>query len=499
MKVSQLLHLLSTHGINLQPHGLDGGFDPQLLRACFDSRQVRPGDLFCALGGLRTDGRQYLSQAFEQGAGAFLLQGGQRYGAVPHLVLEDKLDTTDVARSAGLAAHHLAGAPSDNMWIGAVTGTNGKSTVVHLVEQALNRCGVSAAGGGTLGLRFGETEQGVVNTTPSADILHGWLQEVLQEGAEAALFEASSVGIEQQRIAGVAIDCAAWTNLSHDHLDIHGTMEAYAAAKAKMFLALTDQAVALVPAEEPLQALCRPTSATMVTWALHHDDADLRGICRVRPEGVHLDIRGIFGSGEIQSTLIGAHNAENLLLAFGMLRCAGIEPAPACEALASCTSVPGRLQRIAPEHAAHLFVDYAHSPEALDHVARALREAYPDARLGVVFGAGGDRDRAKRAPMGAAVADVADWCVITSDNPRGEEPGSIVAAVAEGVDASAQDCKAIEEVDRRVAIRLAVARLQPGDVLLVAGKGHETYQEIEGVRHAFDDCEELLEAVACST
>lgn len=498
MKVSQLLHLLTMHGIDLQPHGLGGGFDPQLLRASFDSRAVRPGDLFCALGGLRADGRQYLSQAFEQGASAFLLQGGHRYGAVPHLVLDSQVSSTDVARAAGLAAHFLAGTPSEKMWIGAVTGTNGKSTVVHLVEQAMNRCGMAAAGGGTLGLRFGDAEHGVVNTTPSADLLHAWLAEVLHKGGEAALFEASSVGIEQERIAGVAIDCAAWTNLSHDHLDIHGTMAAYAAAKAKMFLELSDQAMALVPAEKELQALCSDSAATTVTWALHHDEADLRGICRSKPEGVHLDIRGIFGNGEIQSRLIGAHNAENLLLAFGMLRCAGIEPEPACEALAACTSVPGRLQRIAPEHPAHLFVDYAHSPEALDHVARALKEAYPEARLGVVFGAGGDRDKAKRAPMGAAVAKVADWCVITSDNPRSEEPHSIVSAVAEGVGAEESGCQAMEEVDRRAAIRLAVGRLQPGDVLLVAGKGHETYQEIEGVRHDFDDREVLAEAVACS-
>lgn len=499
MKVSQLLHLLSTHGIPVQPHGLDAGFDPQLLRACFDSRQVRPGDLFCALGGFRTDGRKYLSQAFELGAAAFLLQGDQRYGAVPHLGLGASLSPAEVARAAGLAAHDLAGAPSEQLWIGAVTGTNGKSTVVHLVEQALNHCGISAAGGGTLGLRFGDQEQGILNTTPSADILHAWLAEVLHKEAEAALFEASSIGIEQERIAGVAIDCAAWTNLSHDHLDIHGTMEAYAAAKAKMILELPDQAMALVPATPELHALCSGTQAHLITWALHHDEAELRGICRNGPDGVHLNVQGIFGSGEIQSRLIGAHNAENLLLAFGMLRCAGVEPGPACEALSACTSVPGRLQRVAPDFPAHLYVDYAHSPEALDHVARALREAYPEARLGVVFGAGGDRDRAKRAPMGAAVAEVADWCVVTSDNPRTEEPQGIVQAVAEGVASCTRACPFIEEVDRSAAIRLAVARLQPGDVLLVAGKGHETYQEIDGVRHDFDDREKLREAVACLT
>ena len=499
MRVSQLLHLLSTHGIPLQPQGLEEGFDPQLLRACFDSREVRPGDLFCALGGLRTDGRKYLSQAFEQGAAAILLQGGHRYGAVPHLVLEENLQPAEVARIAGLTAHHLAGAPSDRLWVGAVTGTNGKSTVVHLMEQAMNRCGISAAGGGTLGLRFQDAEQGILNTTPSADILHGWLADVLHKGGEAALFEASSVGIEQERIAGVQIDCAAWTNLSHDHLDIHGTMEAYAAAKAKLFQELPDQAMALVPARDDLVQLCRGSAATLLTWGLHHDQADLHGTCSSSPKGIHVDLRGIFGSGEIHSPLIGAHNAENLLLAFGMLRSAGVESEQACAALSACSSAPGRLQKVAPEFPAHLFVDYAHSPEALDHVTRALREAFPDARLGVVFGAGGDRDRAKRGPMGAAVATTADWCVVTSDNPRGEEPRSIVQAVADGVAQTGGHCETIQEVDRRTAIREAVARLQPGDVLLVAGKGHETYQEIDGIRHAFDDREVLMEAAACST
>lgn len=495
MKVSELLHQLSAKGASVTQRGAEGGIDPQLLRACFDSRQVQPGDLFCALGGYRTDGRRFLSQAFERGAAAFLLQGNEHYGSVPHLCLPEACTPAQVASIAGQMAHELAGRPSESLWVGAVTGTNGKSTVVHLLEHAMSACGVATACGGTLGLRFKDQEHTISNTTPPADVLHQWLREVVKSHGEAVVLEASSIGLEQGRMSGVAVDCAAWTNLSHDHLDMHHTMEAYAKAKAAMFLDLDSSAVALLPADENLQQLCAASKAQKVVWGCHESNADLRGTCSFDASGLRLDIAGVFGEGQIQSPLIGQHNAENLLVAFGMMRAAGIPAEAACHALQSCAAAPGRLQRVAPEFQAQLFVDYAHSPEALEHVLKALREAFPQSRVGVVFGAGGDRDNAKRIPMGIAAGSNADWCVVTSDNPRCEDPNQIAQAVAKGVQST--DCPNILELDRRRAIRLAVERLLPGDVLLLAGKGHETYQEINDVRHPFDDCIELREAVAC--
>ncbi|MDA0666589.1 MAG: UDP-N-acetylmuramoyl-L-alanyl-D-glutamate--2,6-diaminopimelate ligase [Planctomycetota bacterium] len=497
MKVSELLHLLSEKGASVTLRGAEGGADPQLLRACFDSREVRPGDLFCALGGYRTDGRRYLSQALERGAAAFLLQGEEHHSSLPYLCLPEACSPVEVAGLAGFIAHELLGRPSEAIWVGAVTGTNGKSTVVHLLEHAMTECGVATACGGTLGLRFQDQEHAILNTTPPADVLHQWLSDVVKGNGKAVVLEASSIGLEQGRMSGVAVDCAAWTNLSHDHLDMHLTMEAYAKAKAAMFLELDSSAVALLPTNENLRQLCAETRAQKVVWGCNTDHADLRGNCSFSASGLRLEISGLFGEGVILSSLIGQHNAENLLVAFGMMRAAGIPAEAACHALQSCTAAPGRLQRVAPEFRAPLFVDYAHSPEALERVLKALRSAFPHSRIGVVFGAGGDRDKGKRQPMGIAAGTHADWCVVTSDNPRGENPTQIAEAVLEGVQST--DCPSVLELDRRLAIRLAVERLLPGDVLLLAGKGHETYQEINHVRHPFDDRVELREAVACLT
>jgi len=472
----------------------DGG-DPRLRHACFDSRRVQPGDLYCALPGHRTDGRAFLADAFRNGAAAVLLHGDAAgYGALPALRVRD---VAHVAAAAGLAAHHLAGAPSAELWTAAVTGTNGKSTVVHLVERALNAAGVECAGGGTLGLRCGDEEQAVVNTTPTADLLHDWLARSREHGAQAAVLEASSHGIVQDRLAGLRFDAAAWTNLSHDHLDYHQSLDAYAAAKGLLFRRLESGAAGLLPAAQPeLREHCAGGAAELYSWGVDAPLADLRCEVELRPRGLRLRIAGVFDSAEFESPLIGRHNAENLLVAFGLLRLAGLDADAAADGLAGVGAAPGRLQRVAPGAPWHLYVDYAHTPEALRHVLAALREAHPDARVGAVFGAGGDRDPIKRAPMGAAVAEGADWCVLTSDNPRGEAPEAIAAQVLAGLEAAGG--RAEIELDRRAAIRLAVERLRPGDVLLVAGKGHETYQETAGERRHFDDREELQEAAACS-
>ncbi len=493
MKVSQLVRRLQEEGFAVSLEG-GGGFDSPLLRACFDSRRVIPGDLFCALPGRQFQGQDFVEQAYERGASAVLTQAPVALASLPSLRVKNQALPTFL-QVAGNAAHILSGFPSAKIWVGAVTGTNGKSTVVHLVHQALQHGGEKAGIAGTLGMQMGDWSLAIPNTTTSADYLHQWLQQVVAQQAPAAVLEASSIGVEQQRLSGIKLDCAAWTNLSRDHLDMHGTMEAYARAKAQLFWNLPAQATALIPLQQPIQELCASLAARTLTWALDNPKASLHGHYVSSAEGLQLQVNGVFGRASMQSSLLGRHNAENLLLAFGMLAVYGWEAHQAAAALSRCTPVPGRLQKVAPEFPAHLFVDYAHTPEALAHVLDALRQAFPSARLGVVFGAGGDRDAGKRAPMGQAVGQHADWCVVTSDNPRSESPEKIVDEVLLGVQQTS--CTSWAEVDRRQAIALALQQLKPQDVLLVAGKGHETYQEIHGVRHPFDDVLELKEAVRC--
>ncbi len=480
-----------------------------LQRACFDSRRVQRGDLYCAIPGVHVDGALFLNEAIARGAGAVLHRG-----RVACSVAQLKVDLgIDVASAAGHAAAQLAGRPGAEMMVAAVTGTNGKTTVVHLLEQAWNACGVPAARVGTLGYAFAGDTQTSLNTTPPADLLHAWLGEQRRRGARALALEASSHGIHQQRLAGLDVDLVGWTNLSHDHLDYHGDLDHYAAAKARLVHELPADGLALLPqGDARIDAACEGSRCTSLRWGLAVSTdagASWRGavpalhgtLLGEHAAGLSLEIDGVYGQARIDSGLVGRHNAENLLLAFSLLRASGIDGADAARALAAAGAAPGRLERVPSAQPWSLYVDYAHTPEALERALAALRKAHPQARLGIVCGAGGDRDADKRGPMGFQSARGADWCMLTSDNPRSEDPDLILQQVHDGAQAAqaAGNCAAeiLIEADRRQAIRRAVARLQPGDVLLVAGKGHEDYQEIHGQRLPFDDRQELTEAVQC--
>lgn len=497
MQLSRLARLLSDH-CTLAPteHGARVG-DPMLRRACFDSRRVQPGDLYCALKGTHADGRTYVENAIQRGAAAVLSIGGLPAPlSVPELRVQLGHEPAEVA---GLAAAQLAGRPGDELFVAAVTGTNGKSTVVHLLHEAWQAGGVTSARLGTLGFACPGVEVEALNTTPGADLLHEQLATAREAGARALALEASSHGIVQHRLAGLEVDAVGWTNLSHDHLDYHGDLEAYAAAKACLVHRLPRGATAFLPRDERVLAATRGAQAECLLWGL--DDEQLPLFGRVESNlggGLTLHVGGRFGGGELRSSLVGRHNAENLLLAFGLLRVSGLDADTSLKALAQVGPAAGRLERVAAGTPWRLFVDYAHTPDAIAHALEALRTSFPDARIGIVVGAGGDRDPSKRGTMGAVAARGADWCLFTSDNPRTEDPEQILAAVVEGARGAQTDAEIDAEVDRRAAIRAAVTRLRAGDVLLLAGKGHEPYQEINGVRHPFDDRIELREAVACS-
>ena len=494
MKLSRLAEHLADACSLVPPARPESPADPEIRRLRFDSRDLRPGDLFCALPGTQLDGRRFVPEALAQGAVAVMAPGPAGPLPVPVLALRPGVEAAAVS---GRAAAVVAGSPSEDMLVGAVTGTNGKSTVVHLLEQALRHAGRRPARAGTLGLAFEGGCEPIPNTTPGADLLQDWLGRVRDAGADALAIEASSHALDQRRLSGLSCDAAGWTNLTQDHLDYHGDMGRYADAKARLVHGLGPaRPPGRPPRGAPVWRAGRGASAARVSWGLDAPDAALRGRFRVLPEGGVIEIDGEWGRCELRSALIGRHNAENLLLAYGLLRDAGLEPATAAAGLEAARAAPGRLERVAPRSPWLLYVDYAHSPDALERALAALRDAYPGRRLGVVFGAGGDRDRGKRPLMGAAAARGADWCLVTSDNPRSEEPGSIVDQVAEGarVNGTPVQC----QVDRREAIRQAVAGLARGEVLLVAGKGHEDYQEIRGRRYPFDDRLELEEAARCS-
>lgn len=453
------------------------------------SAEVEPGSLFLALGGSRTHGMQHLDEAVRRGAVGVLHDTEQADLPLPAIRVAD----------ARAATGHLAdlwyGQPSQNLWLAGVTGTNGKTTIVHLLTEAFAKLGEVPLRIGTLGMRCGKTVRDVQNTTPEALLLHRFLADAIKDGATRGSLEVSSHALDQQRVEGVAFDALAWTNLSQDHLDYHKDLDRYAAAKARLAHGADPGTPLLLPAnDERIERACLGAPIEPIPWAID-GDAALRATYSPSSAGSGVQIAGVFGQAELLSPLRGRHNAENLLVAFGLLAASGVCAGDAATALSDVGGAPGRLEQIPDRSSRLLFVDYAHTPDALARVLAALREAFPGKRLGVVFGAGGDRDQAKRSAMGEAAAAGADWCLVTSDNPRTEDPARIAEEVAEGVRKAGGVVEI--ELDRREAIRAAVRRVDDGDLLLVAGKGHEPYQEVDGVRTPFDDRQELREAVRC--
>ncbi len=462
-----------------------------------DSRAVRAGDGFIAWPGGAQHGRQFVRAALTAGAAACVVEadGVAAWG----------LDDPRVATLAGLkaAAGAIAdlyfGRPGSRLDIVATTGTNGKTSTAWWTAQALTRLGRRCGVMGTLGT--GEPAAGKLQptglTTPDAVAVHAALRDFVDQGFAACALEASSIGLAEHRLAGAAIDVALFTNFTRDHLDYHGSMEAYWAAKRTLFswpglraavINIDDEQGALLAAElqsTPLEfwtvALNGP--ACLRGCNLHYTDA-----------GLAMDVVEGTQSVPLQSTLVGDYNASNLLVVIGALRALGWPLADAVAAAAASTPVPGRLQRLAVA-GLEVVVDYAHTPDALDKVLLALRPLATarGGRLWCVFGCGGNRDASKRPMMGAVAARGADQVVLTSDNPRDEPPELILAQILAGVSGHDE----VEVIaDRRAAIDEALTRAADGDVVLLAGKGHEDYQEVAGLRRPFSDLAEAQGALA---
>jgi len=458
--------------------------NPEITGVTADSRQVRPGFLFAALRGALTDGRRFAGEAVAKGAVAILTDD-------PEALALDEAASGRVAivadpnpqRLLALAASRLY--PARPKTIAAVTGTNGKTSVAHFTREIWQALGHKSASLGTLGVVVGSQRHAGALTTPDPVALHRTLSELVGSGVDHAAIEASSHGLAQYRLDGITAAAAAFTNLTRDHLDYHGDMESYRAAKDRLFTALlAPGGTAVLNADSPefarLAALIRGRGGKVIAYG-GAADADLRLIGRLPHRGGQRASLGLFGERfEIELKLIGDFQAMNVLAALGLALATGSELGRAVAALALLSTVPGRMQLVGEVNHAAVFVDYAHTPDALATVLAAARP-HAEGRLVVVFGAGGDRDSGKRPLMGEVATKGADLVYVTDDNPRTERAGDIRRAILTAAPG------AIEIGDRRAAIETAIGALAPGDVLVIAGKGHETGQIVGRETLPFDD------------
>jgi UDP-N-acetylmuramoyl-L-alanyl-D-glutamate--2,6-diaminopimelate ligase len=460
-----------------------------------DSRAVGPGDLFVARRGERVDGSLFVGEAVSRGASAVMAARGtvdQTRIPVPVLFVDDPACALAYASSA------VYGHPSFSLEVVGITGTNGKTTTAHLlraaIDGALGRpcCGVL----GTVGHFFGEWRAAAENTTPEADDIARAMAQMQARGAAYAAMEVSSHALELGRVRAIRFRAAALTNLTQDHLDFHRSMESYAAAKARLFTELGPGS-AVLNVDDPFGLeLVKRTRAPVVRVSVRPGtDADVVvRTARADARGIDATIRTPHGDVRIASRLIGAHNLENVALALGLACALELDPWRAAEALSRDAGAPGRLERCDAEtDDITVLVDYAHTPDALARALDAVR-GFSTGRVVCVFGCGGDRDPTKRGPMGEAVARRADVAIVTSDNPRTENPRAIADAVVAGVRAGGRE--PLVELDRRKAIDLAVRSASQGDLVVIAGKGHEDYQVVGTVKHPFDDRTEARRALA---
>ena len=458
-------------------------------RLSSDSRHCAPGVAFFAYPGAAADGRAYIADAIVRGATGVVWEADgfawRDEWRVPNAPVRG------LRQQAGSLAHEFHGRPSEALWTCGVTGTNGKTSCSQWLAAALSRAGAKCGVLGTLGTGFPGALAHAANTTPDALELHRVLAELRREGAVAVAMEVSSHGLEQQRVSGVAFDCALFTNLTHDHLDYHGSMEAYAAVKARLFetAGLTcavlnlDDAFGVMLAQRCGARGLRTIGYSLSSAAVVPGSVtEFVAAARITPQT--LELSSNWGEARSEFHQVGRFNVANALGVVGCLLAYGLPFAQAACALASLPAVPGRMQRVGD--APLTVIDYAHSPDALDKVLQALRHVAEErgGRLVVVFGAGGDRDRSKRAPMGIAASRLADRIVLTSDNPRSEDPLAIIRDIAAGVSAPYS-----AEPDRARAVESAIGEAADADVVLIAGKGHESWQEFAGRREPFSDAQ----------
>ena len=471
----------------------DGG-NPAVTGVTCDSREVAPGAVFVAVRGFRTDGHLHIDGAIAAGAVAVVCE------SCPVLCtpLVRYILVKDARKALADAARIFFGNASDKLMIIGVTGTNGKTTTSRLITSMLNASGIPSGYIGTGLCRIGNHDISLERTTPEASGLHGLFRQMVDAGCRAAVMEVSSHALVLERVYGIRFRAAVFTNLTPEHLDFHETMEQYAEAKRLLFDQLSCDGFAVVNADDPQAAFmaaklpadrvycCTVGGNSPVCDPDRRFDAEISGMT---VDGSQATVAFRDRMFPMRVSLPGAFNVMNMLEAFAVGIGLGLDPDAALSGLAGADAVDGRMERIwSPDRSRCAVVDYAHTPDALQKALETLREITPeDSDLVVVFGCGGNRDRQKRPVMGRLAAELADRVILTSDNPRDEDP----EAILDEIEAGMEGCAHLRIADRAEAIRQAVAGLEPGDILLVAGKGHEQYQEVGGRKLHFSDREIL--------
>ncbi len=463
-----------------------------VLGLATDSRATRPGDLFAALSGAHADGHRFLGAAARAGAAALLIEPGRADDAPEGPAL---VEASALRRALGAMADRFFDHPSGELDLVGVTGTNGKTTVTWLLEAIARAAGRAPGVIGTIACRWPGCERQADNTTPEAPQLQRLLREMADAGARLVALEASSHALELERLVGCRFAVAVYTNLGRDHLDFHTDLEAYFAAKARLFTEFAP-AASVVNLDDPRGPALAAAARGSVTRYGTGPGADVRAVdVESDAAGLRFAILAAGARTPVASPLVGRHNVWNILAAAAAARALGFPWESVRAGVAACALVPGRFERVDAGAGPVVLVDYAHTPDAVENALRVAR-GLTRGLLSVVLGCGGDRDRGKRPLMGAAAARLADRVYLTSDNPRSEEPGAILAQILEGARASGGGAELQVIESRREAIRAAVAAAGPGDLVVIAGKGHEDTQTVGGRVQPFSDRDEARRALA---
>ncbi|MFC5651688.1 UDP-N-acetylmuramoyl-L-alanyl-D-glutamate--2,6-diaminopimelate ligase [Paenibacillus solisilvae] len=490
MQLQQLASLLSTGR-------LVGNGETEIGGIQIDSRKVAQGDLFICLQGHTVDGHKFAPRAVESGAAALVVDRVLELD-VPQLVVKD----TRLAMA--ILADSYFGQPSHKLKLIGITGTNGKTTTTYLIEQILSDAGYAPGVIGTVEMRYNGQSLPMSGTTPEALDLQRYLAAMVDAGTDYCAMEVSSHALEQGRVKGSRYRTAIFTNLTQDHLDYHGTMENYAAAKGLLFSRLgneyavseAERSYAVLNADDAAsKEFALLTSAEVLTYGVDHE-ADVRASnIRITAHGTSFHLESFKGKADIMLQMAGKYNVYNALAAVCAALIEGIPLDRIKQSLEALPGVPGRVEAVKAGQQFAVIVDYAHTPDGLENVLKAVKE-FAAGRIICVFGCGGDRDRTKRPIMGKIAAHYADYAIVTSDNPRTEDPELILQDIEAGLTEDGVDKSRYELLaDRHAAIQKAVEMASPDDVVLIAGKGHETYQLIGGQTFDFDDREVAKEAI----